>query len=92
MNFPIFLFIYLFIYLLIYLSIYLFICLLIYLFIYLFIYSFVCLFVCLFIYLSFFKLGFTACKAEQSVRGTELQEKEVQKKLFRKNLQLKDIC
>ena len=27
----------------------------------------------------FFKLGFTACKAEQSLQGMELQEKEAQK-------------
>ena len=29
----------------------------------------------------FFKLGFTPCKAEQPLQGTELQEKEVQKRL-----------
>ena len=27
----------------------------------------------------FFKLGFTPCKAEQSIGGIELQEKEAQK-------------
>ena len=27
----------------------------------------------------FFKLGFTTCKAEQPLRGMELQEKEAQK-------------
>ena len=43
----------------------------------------------------FFKLVLTPCKAEQPLRGMELQEKEAQKgtgNLFRKNLQLKDIC
>ena len=35
-------------------------------------YVFVCFFV-------FFKLGFTPCKAEQPLRGMELQEKEAQK-------------
>ena len=46
----------------------------------------------------FFKLGFTPCKAEQPLRGMELQEKKAQKRLqdkenlFRKNLQLKDFC
>ena len=46
----------------------------------------------------FFLLGFTPCKAEQSLRGMELQEKKTQKRLqdtenlFRKNLQLKDVC
>ena len=46
----------------------------------------------------FFKFGFTPCKAEQPLQGMELQEKETQKKLqhtgnlFRKNLQLKDVC
>ena len=46
----------------------------------------------------FFKLGFTPSKAEQPLRGMELQEKEAQKRLehignqFRKNLQLKDVC
>ena len=29
----------------------------------------------------FFKLGFTPCKAEQPLRGMELQEKEAQKRL-----------
>ena len=42
------------------------------------------------------KLGFTPRKAEQPLRGMELQEKEAQKdhtgNLFRKNLQLKDAC
>ena len=28
---------------------------------------------------NFFKLGFTPCKAEQTLRGMELQEKEAQK-------------
>ena len=28
---------------------------------------------------NFFKLGFTPCKAEQSLRGMELQEEEAQK-------------
>ena len=46
----------------------------------------------------FFKLGFTPCKDEQPLRGMELQEKKAQKRLqdtenlFRKNLQLKDVC
>ena len=46
----------------------------------------------------FFKLGFTPCKASQPLRGMGLQEKEAQKRLqetenlFRKNLQLKDVC
>ena len=46
----------------------------------------------------FFKLGFTPCKAEQPLRGMELQEKKAQKRLqdkeylFRNNLQLKDVC
>ena len=46
----------------------------------------------------FFKFGFTPCKAEQPLRGMELQEKEAQKRLqhtgnlLRKNLQLKDVC
>ena len=46
----------------------------------------------------FFKLRFTSCKAEQPLPGMELQEKEAQKilqdteNLFRKNLQLKDVC
>ena len=30
-------------------------------------------------HLIFFKFGVTLCKAEQTLRGTELQEKEVQK-------------
>ena len=30
-------------------------------------------------YASFFKLGFTPCKAEQPLRGMELQEKEAKK-------------
>ena len=40
-------------------------------------------------------MGFTPCKAEQPLRGMELQEKKAQKRLqytenlFRKNLQLK---
>ena len=43
-------------------------------------------------------MEFTLCKAEESQRGMELQEKEAQKRLqhttnlFRKNLQLKDVC
>ena len=46
----------------------------------------------------FFYFGFISCKAEQPLRGMELQEKEAQKRLkhtgnlFRKNLQLKDVC
>ena len=46
----------------------------------------------------FFKLGFTQWKAEQPLRGMKLQEKEAEKRLqhtrnlFRKNLQLKDVC
>ena len=46
----------------------------------------------------FFKSGFTPCKAEQPLQGMELQEKEARKRLqhtgnlFRKNLQLKDVC
>ena len=45
-----------------------------------------------------FKLGFTPCKAEQPLRGMELQQKEAQQRLnhtgnlFRKNLQSKDDC
>ena len=31
------------------------------------------------IHIYFFYLGFTPCKAEQLLRGMELQEKEVQK-------------
>ena len=34
----------------------------------------------------------TLCKAEQPLRGLELQEKEAQKDLLRKNLHVKDIC
>ena len=47
---------------------------------------------------DFFELGLTPCKAEQPLRGMELQEKKAQKRLqdtenlFRKNLQLKDVC
>ena len=44
-------------------------------------------------------MGFTPWKAEQPIRGMELQEKGAQKSqsidtgnLFRKNLQLKDVC
>ena len=46
----------------------------------------------------FFSLGFTPCKTEQSLRGMDLQEKKHKKgymgkeNLFRKNLQLKDVC
>ena len=47
----------------------------------------------------FFKLGFTPCKAGVTRHGgMGLQEKEVQQRLkyignlFRKNLQLKDVC
>ena len=36
-------------------------------------------------------MGFTPCKADQPLKGMELQEKETQT-LFRKNLQLKDVC
>ena len=44
-----------------------------------------------------FKLGFTPCIAEQPLQGMELQEKETEKlrhtgNLFRKNLQLNDVC
>ena len=51
-----------------------------------------------YIFLFFFELGFTPCKAEKPLQGMELQEKEAQKRLehtgnlFRKNLQLKDVC
>ena len=44
------------------------------------------------------QLGFTPCKAEQPLRGMELQEKKAQKRLqdtenlFRKNLELKYCC
>ena len=47
---------------------------------------------------TFLKLGFTLCKAEQPLRGMEIQEKGTQKRLqhtgnlFRENLQLKGIC
>ena len=43
-------------------------------------------------------MGFTLCKLELPLQGMELQEKESQKSLkdtenlFRKNLQLKDVC
>ena len=46
----------------------------------------------------FFKLRFTPGKAEQLLQGMEVQEKEAQKRLkhtgnlFRKNLQVKDVC
>ena len=45
-----------------------------------------------------FSLGFTPCNAKQPLRGTELKEKEAQKKLkhirnlFKKSLQLKSDC
>ena len=45
-----------------------------------------------------FQLGFTPWKAEQPLGGMEFQEKKSQKRLqdtenlFRKNLQLKDVC
>ena len=48
--------------------------------------------------LIFFYLGFTPCKAEHPLRGIKLQEKKGKKRLqhtknlFRKNLQLKDVC
>ena len=48
-------------------------------------------------FFSFFELRFTPCKAEQSLQGMELQEKETQKRLrhkgnlSRKKLQLKDV-
>ena len=32
-----------------------------------------------FMFILFFKIGFTPSKAEQSLQGMELQEKEVQK-------------
>ena len=45
---------------------------------------------------SLFKLGFTPCKAEQSLAAMEFQEIVKRLKytgnLFRKNLQLKDVC
>ena len=43
-------------------------------------------------------MGFTQCKAEQSLQAMDLQEKKAQKRLqdtenlFRKNLHLKDVC
>ena len=46
----------------------------------------------------FFELRFTPSKGEQPLQGMELQEKEATKRLrhtgnlFRKNLQLKDVC
>ena len=46
----------------------------------------------------FFQLEFTPCKAEQPLHGMKSQQKEAQKRLhhtgnlFRKNLQLKDVC
>ena len=46
----------------------------------------------------FFNQDSPPCKAEQPLRGMELQEKKAQKRLqdtenlFRKNLQLKDVC
>ena len=46
---------------------------------------------------EFFLLRFTSCKAEQPLRGMELQEKKNSKRinhtgdLFRKNLQLRDV-
>ena len=48
-------------------------------------------------FLKFFLLEFTPCKAEQPLQGMELQEKEAQKyyciqEMFRKNLQLKNVC
>ena len=52
----------------------------------------------MYMYSYFFLLAFTPSKAEQPPRGMELQEKEAQKRLqhtgnlFRKNLQLKDLC
>ena len=50
------------------------------------------------VFVFFFQLGFTPCKAEQPLRGMDLQKKEAQKRLqhtgnlFSKNLQLKDVC
>ena len=35
----------------------------------------------------FFKLGFTPCKAEQLLRGMELQEKEAQK-----DYSIQEVC
>ena len=52
----------------------------------------------LFPFFFFFLLQFTPCKAEQPLRGMELQEKKAQKilqateNLFKRNLQLKDVC
>ena len=51
-------------------------------------------------YIYIFLFGFTPYKAEQPLRGMELKEKKkkAQKRLqatenlFRKNLQLKDVC
>ena len=49
-------------------------------------------------YLPFFKkLGFTPCKAEQPLRGMELEQKKHKRdyriqRMFRKNLLLKDVC
>ena len=46
----------------------------------------------------FLKLGSTPCKAEQPLRGMELPEKKHKKRLqdtenlFKKKLQLKDVC
>ena len=45
----------------------------------------------------FFQFGFFPCKAEQPLQGMELEEKETTRlqhigNLFRKNLQLKDVC
>ena len=43
-------------------------------------------------------MGFTPCKAGQPLRGIKLEKKEAQKRLqdtenlFRKNLQLKEVC
>ena len=45
---------------------------------------------------GFIELAFTPCKAEQPLRGMELQEKADRLKhtgtLFRKNLQIKGVC
>ena len=48
-------------------------------------------------FLLFFSLKFTPCKAEQPLRGMELQEKNTQRlqhteNLSTNNLQLKDVC
>ena len=46
----------------------------------------------------FFSLGFTPCKAEQPLQGMKFREKKAQKRslatknVYRKNLQLKDVC